>query len=81
MVETQLISRLKGVNNTLWQIEDQIREQESLKNFGEAFVQLARSIYHNNDLRAAIKKEINTTYDSTVTEQNHTKILRPSALA
>ena len=64
-----LIQRLKAVNQDLWMIEDSIRDQERQKNFGETFIRLARSVYQQNDRRAAIKKEINTTYGSALMEE------------
>ena len=63
------IQRLKEVNQDLWQIEDDIRNQERQKSFGETFIHLARAVYQRNDLRAAIKKEINTTYGSALVEE------------
>jgi hypothetical protein len=68
-VDLALIQRLKDVNAALWQIEDDIRDRERDKDFGEEFIQLARSIYQLNDGRAAIKKEINTTYGSALVEE------------
>ena len=68
-IDTTLIQRIKEVNQDLWQIEDDIRDQERQKNFGETFIQLARSVYQQNDQRAAIKKEINTTYGSAFVEE------------
>jgi hypothetical protein len=60
-IDPTLIQRLKEVNQDLWRIEDAIRDQERQKCFGETFVHLARSVYQQNDRRAAIKKEINIT--------------------
>ena len=68
-IDATLIQRLKEVNQDLWQIEDDIRDQERQKSFGDAFIQLARSVYQQNDRRAAIKKEINATYGSIFTEE------------
>jgi len=68
-IDPRLIQRLKEVNQDLWQIEDDIRDQERQKNFGETFIGLARSVYQQNDRRAAIKKEINTTYCSAFVEE------------
>ena len=68
-IKTTLIQQLKKVNQTLWKIEDDIRDQERQKNFGEEFIQLARSVYQQNDIRAAIKKEINTAYGSALVEE------------
>jgi len=55
-IDTTLIQRLKEVNQDLWKIEDDIRDQERQKSFGETFIRLARSVYQQNDQRAAIKK-------------------------
>ena len=68
-INPKLIEQLKEVNQILWDIEDDIREQERQQNFGDTFIQLARSVYKQNDRRSAIKKEINTTYGSAFTEE------------
>ena len=68
-VNPKLIEQLKEVNQILWNIEDDIREQERQQNFGDTFIQLARSVYKQNDRRSAIKKEINTAYGSAFTEE------------
>jgi hypothetical protein len=61
--------RLKEVNLKLWHIEDNIRIEESKKQFGDEFIKLARSVYFENDERAAIKKEINLKYGSELVEE------------
>lgn len=66
---TRLMRDLKTVNEELWDIEDDIRDCESRKDFGETFVQLARSVYRTNDRRAAIKREINTLCGSAIVEE------------
>jgi len=68
-VDFNLIVRLKEVNTKLWNIEDAIRNEERKKSFGDSFIQLARSVYQQNDIRASIKKEINTRYGSPFTEE------------
>ena len=68
-IDPTLIQRLKEVNQNLWQIEDDIRDQERQKSFTETFIELARSVYQQNDQRAAIKKELNTTYRSAFVEE------------
>ena len=68
-VDPTLIQHLKEINQDLWQIEDDIRDQERQKNFGDTFIHLARSVYQQNDRRAAVKKEMNTTYGSTLIEE------------
>lgn len=61
--------RLKTVNEELWVIEDDIREQEAAQDFGPRFIELARSVYFKNDRRAAIKKEINLALGSRYVEE------------
>ncbi|MBA4209440.1 MAG: hypothetical protein C0454_07905 [Parvibaculum sp.] len=60
---------LKAVNEALWVIEDDIRQCEADKDFGPKFVELARSVYKQNDKRAAIKKEINLLTGSSIIEE------------
>src|SRR5262249_49872979 len=55
----RLEAELKGVNQALWRIEDEIRLCERREDFGPQFVALARSVYHTNDRRAALKRQIN----------------------
>ncbi len=61
--------QLLAVNSMLWEIEDEIRSHESQGLFGESFVQLARSVYTNNDKRAAIKRVINLSQGSEIIEE------------
>ena len=60
--------QLKKVNETLWKIEDRLREKEKLKEFDEEFIQLARNVYITNDQRAEIKKKINELCNSSYRE-------------
>jgi Family of unknown function (DUF6165) len=64
-----LIEQLQAVNEELWEIEDRIREREAEGDFGQRFVQLARSVYKKNDLRAAIKRRINEALGSELVEE------------
>jgi hypothetical protein len=64
-----LREKLKDVNTALWRIEDLLREHESRSDFGRDFVELARSVYHHNDRRSALKRQINECLGSTVTEE------------
>jgi hypothetical protein len=66
---TNLYIQLVIVNRNLWDIEDDIRECERQKDFGDKFVQLARSVYIKNDQRANIKKEINLLTNSGIVEE------------
>ncbi|MGB6086597.1 DUF6165 family protein [Parvibaculum sp.] len=60
---------LKAVNEALWVIEDDIRQCEADKDFGPTFIELARSVYKQNDKRAALKKEINLLTGSRIVEE------------
>ena len=65
----RLSAELKAANEALWEIEDDIRDCERDKDFGETFVQLARSVYISNDKRAALKREINELLGSSLIEE------------
>lgn len=65
----KLSAELKTINEKIWDIEDDIRECESRKDFGEAFIELARGVYHTNDRRAAVKKQINLLTGSSIIEE------------
>ena len=66
---TALVDRLYAVNLELWNIEDQIRLSEQSNDFGNEFIELARSVYIKNDLRAKIKKDINLKSGSSLIEE------------
>ena len=59
---------LKKVNRKLWDIEDKLRKLEKEQDFGWEFVQLARQVYTNNDIRADLKRRINEETDSDFKE-------------
>lgn len=61
--------RLYEINSKLWDIEDDIREKEAAKSFDSEFIELARSVYFNNDERASVKREINFKYGSDLVEE------------
>ena len=60
---------LKGINQALWDIEDRIRVKESRQEFDQEFIDLARSVYVQNDQRAAAKKQINVLLGSRIKEE------------
>ena len=64
-----LFDQLTEVNEILWGIEDDIRAKEAENLFDQAFIELARSVYKQNDHRAALKKEINLRSGSTLVEE------------
>ena len=68
-IDIDLINNLKDVNKKLWEIEDNIRIKESNQEFDKKFIELARSVYNENDKRASIKKEINQKYNSELVEE------------
>lgn len=63
-----LYEDLKKINIKLWNIEDGKRDCERNGNFGEKFIQLARSVYIENDQRAKIKNKINKISGSNISE-------------
>lgn len=65
----RLEDELRKVNEALWVIEDDIRACEAQKDFGPKFIELARSVYIQNDKRAAIKKSINGLSGSSIVEE------------
>ena len=75
----QLKVRLSEINEKLWKIEDDIRQQEKRKEFGSEFVQLARSVYLTNDVRAELKREINLLTGSSLVEEKSYCPYRPSS--
>lgn len=71
-----LKSKLRSVNEALWDIEDEIRDCERVQDFGSRFVELARAVYVTNDQRAELKREINLALSSGLIEE---KSYRPYA--
>lgn len=65
----ELTGELKRVNEALWEIEDEIRVCERQADFGPRFVELARAVYHQNDQRAAVKRQINELLGSRLIEE------------
>ena len=65
----RLLADLKTINNTLWNIEDDIRDKERHKTFDKKFIELARSVYITNDERSRIKRNINNTFGSQLIEE------------
>ena len=63
-----LYQNLKKINSMLWDIEDGKRDCERNKDFGDKFIELARSVYIENDNRAKIKNKINQLSGSNISE-------------
>ena len=64
-----LYAKLSEINAELWKIEDDIRECERNKDFGDEFVRLARAVYITNDKRSDVKKSINLLTESGFVEE------------
>ena len=60
---------LKSINEALWEIEDDIRDEERNRRFGERFIELARAVYVTNDERANAKKKVNLHLNSSIVEE------------
>ncbi len=65
----ELWDNLYRINADLWVIEDDIRDCEKAKDFGETFIKLARAVYITNDRRAEVKKQINLLLGSALIEE------------
>ena len=63
-----LYQKLKEINAKLWIIEDDKRQCEKDKDFGEKFIKLSRDVHFLNDDRAKIKLEINNHTGSVIKE-------------
>lgn len=71
---TAELEQLQRVNETLWDIEDQIRLKESRLEFDQEFIELARSVYLTNDERAAVTRDINVRVGSDIVgEKSYTQ--------
>ncbi len=66
---TGMRAELKSINESLWDIEDDIRDEERAKRFETRFIELARAVYVTNDKRADVKKRINLHLKSDIVEE------------
>src|SRR5262249_49284864 len=64
-----LEEELFQVNGRLWDVEDELRALEQNGQFGDRFVELARSVYRLNDQRSVLKRRINTVTGSAIVEE------------
>ena len=64
----ELFNKLKKINMTLWEIEDEKRSYEKNSDFGEKFIKVSRDIHFFNDDRSKIKLEINKITGSLIRE-------------
>ena len=64
----KLFQELKEINAKLWVIEDDKRDCEKNKDFGDKFIKLSRDVHFLNDDRAKIKLEMNNHTGSSIKE-------------
>ncbi len=64
-----LYRQLYEINTRLWAIEDHIRDLERARDFGDDFIQTARSVYFINDDRSDVKRKINELTGSKLFEE------------
>ena len=64
-----LRNELKEINESLWDIEDDIRNKEFKKEFDQQFIELARAVYITNDKRSETKRNINILLGSNLIEE------------
>lgn len=69
LIPDAIYFQLKSINLKLWDIEDKIRIKEKNKEFDNEFIELARSVYLNNDRRSETKKELNIMFNSEIIEE------------
>jgi len=70
---SNLHQQLKSINEELWEIEDDIRDEERHDRFGDRFIELARAVYVTNDKRAEAKKDVNLHLGSEIVEEKSYK--------
>jgi len=70
-------AELQRVNESLWVIEDDIRDKERAQEYDARFIELARAVYVTNDERAAIKKRINVALGSRIVEEKSYQSYKP----
>ncbi len=68
-IDKDLFHSLQKINESLWEIEDAIRLKEKEQEFDQDFIELARSVYIQNDKRSLVKKIINRKYNSKIIEE------------
>ena len=63
-----LMSVLMSINLEIWKVEEEKRKYEEHQDFDDDFIDIARSVYYLNDLRAEVKRKINTAAKSEIRE-------------
>ncbi len=65
----ELRAALKAINETLWQVEEDLRDHERRQAFDQKFIEAARLVYISNDKRASLKRQINELLGSRLIEE------------
>ena len=64
-----LHQKLYAINLSLWNIENEIRVKERQLDFGDKFIELARSVYQTNDMRSLVKRQITELDKNSVVQE------------
>jgi hypothetical protein len=72
-LDSELFIDLYNINSELWIVEDELRELERRREFGDEFIRLARAVYYTNDRRFEVKKRINLQTSSKFVEEKSYK--------
>ena len=64
-----LFTELFLVNRKLWDLEDNIRNKSSKREFDNEYIEYAEQIHIQNDIRYRLKRQINEKYNSTLKEE------------
>ena len=64
----ELFNNLIVINTELWDIENSLREMETIELFSDYFIEQARSVYLTNDRRFRVKRLINEYHNSEIQE-------------
>jgi len=65
----ELTKKLRYINTMLWDIEDNIRRKIQQKEYDEEFIEIAKSVSFNNNIRFLIKRQINELVGSRLIEE------------
>ena len=64
-----LHQKLYAINLSLWNIENEIRVKEKQLDFGDDFIELARSVYQTNDMRSLVKRQITELDKNSIVQE------------
>ena len=73
----RLSAEIRGVNETLWDLEETVRRHEHSNDFGVEFVEASRAIIRTNDRRAALKRTINRLLGARFQEEKSYPLAEP----